>query len=223
MNIKVAHHIFASVKGYQTQFRSPDITESENAELESFSFGQTNDADYIISLKDHPAFVVRKLRSGRWAFTRVFQGSDDEYGRVTLMFHTVLLDQTDWLDSLGCDIQPLLDHPMLWQNTESTEISVKLDNSPLPQNIQQKVRSLLDKATMATSTVLVDESACSLQTIRWAHRMMLDEEKESFSYGYRVLSDAMNVSLLCLAHQALRASTPGRGQRPTAISLKFSG
>ena len=90
MKIKVAHHIFASRKGYQTQFRSPDVTESENAELESFSFGQTNDTNYMASLKKHPAFTVRKLRSGRWAITRVFQGADDDYGRATLLFHTVL-------------------------------------------------------------------------------------------------------------------------------------
>lgn len=210
MKITIAHHIFKSIKGYQTQFRSPAVTDSENAELESFSFGQTNDADYMASLIDHPAFIVRKLSSRRWAITRVFQGPDDEYGRATLLFHTVLMNQKDWIDHLECDVQPILEHPKLWQNTELTAISVELDKSPLPTDIEEQVHSLLDKITASTSPVVVDESVCSLQIVRWVNRLLLDEEKEAFSYGYRVLSDAMNASLLCLAKQALRTQSPSK-------------
>jgi len=214
MKIKVAHHIFASRKGYQTQFRSPDVTDSESAELESFSFGQTNDASYMASLKRHPAFTVRKLRSGRWAITRVFQGADDDYGRATLRFHTVLVSQEEWA-SLDFDILPFLEHPALWRGTESTEISVEPDDSPLPQDIAEQVLILLNQLTNSSSPVIVDESICSLQMIRWVHRRLLDEEKEDFSYGYRVLSDAMDASLLCLARQALRTATPGMGRYDT--------
>ena len=211
MKIKVAHHIFASREGYQTQFRSPDVTESENAELESFSFGQTNDANYMASLKRHPAFTVRKLRSGRWAITRVFQGADDDYGRATLRFHTVLVSQKEWA-SLDFDVLPLLEHPALWQDTESTEVSVEPDDSPLPQDITEQVLFLLNQLTASSSPVIVDESICSLQIVRWVHRRLLDEDKKEFSYGYRVLSDAMDASLLCLARQALRTATPGAGR-----------
>ena len=207
--MKVSHHIFASREGYQTQFRSPDVTDSENAELESFSFGQTNDANYMASLKKHPAFTVRKLRSGRWAITRVFQGVDDDYGRATLRFHTVLVSQKEWASCLDFDILPFLEHPTIWKDTESTEISLEPDNSPLPQDISEQVLFLLNQLTGSRSPVIVDESICSLQTIRWVHRRLLDEDKEEFSYGYRVLSDAMDASLLCLASQALRTATSG--------------
>jgi hypothetical protein len=218
MKIHIAHHIFASVKGYQTQFCSADIADSENAELEIFSFGQTNDTDYIASLANHPAFLVRRLESGRWAITRVFQGQKDEYNRATLLFHTILLYPADWLHRLGCDIKPILDHPTVWQEKNLDAISVEPDNSSLPSNIQGQVHALIAKVTTSNSPVIVDESACSFEVARWIHRLLLDEEKESYSYGYRVLSDRMDVSLLCLAHQALRTTTGGRSREKSFAS-----
>jgi len=215
MRIRVAHHIFASIKGYETQFRSPDVSDLESGELESFSFGQTNDSNYMESLQEHPAFTVRKLRSGRWAITRVFAGADDEYGRATLLFHTVLIRQQEWARALNFDVKPLLMHPVMWQNTQTTDILVEADDSRLPQHIAEQVAYLLNQITGSSSPVIVDESICSFEVVRWVHRRLLDEEKEEFSYGYRVLSDAMDASLLCLARQAVRTGAPARGRHAT--------
>lgn len=204
MNITVAHHVFASVRGYRTQFRSPSVTDSENAELESFSFGQTNDAEYIASLESHPAFIVRKLSSGRWAITRVFQGENDEYGRVTLLFHTLLISRHDWIERLGCDVLPILNHHIAWQDKEATEISIVPDDSPMPQKVAGQVHALIQQLKTSPSPVVVEETDCSIQAVRWVHRMLPEGKKEQFSYGYRVLSDTLKVALLCLARQALR-------------------
>jgi len=206
MKIKVSHHIFASLKGYQTQFRSNNVTDSENAELESFSFGQTNDSDYISSLHSHPAYLIRKLKSGRWAITRVFEGANDEYGRITLLFHSILIDRDGWINQLDCDVQPLLDHPTLWRRKEESEISVAIDPSPLPDEIKMEVNAIISKLVNTDQPLIMDESLCSLQIIRWVNRLLPDELKEKFTCGYRVLSDNFQASLLCLSEQALRGS-----------------
>jgi hypothetical protein len=206
MKIKVSHHIFASLKGYQTQFRSSNVTNSENAELESFSFGQTNDLDYILSLHNHPAYLIRKLKSGRWAITRVFEGANDEYGRITLLFHSILVDRNGWINQLGCDVQPLLDHPTLWKRKEESEISVAIDPSPLPDEIKMEVNAIISKLMNTDQSLILDEPLCSLQTIRWVNRLLPDELKEKFTCGYRVLSDNFPASLLCLSELALRGS-----------------
>jgi len=133
MNIKISHHIFGSSEGYRTLFQSASIIDTECEELESFSFGQTNDPDYINSLSNDPAYLVRKLKTGRWAITRVFKGFDDEYGRRTLLFHSVIVEQNVWLKTLDCDTQPLLFHPKLWKHKEQETVSIKLDSSPIPK------------------------------------------------------------------------------------------
>lgn len=210
MKILVSHHIFASIKGYHTQYESNDVTDIEHNELESFSFGQTNDKDYISSLNDHPAFFIRKLSSGRWAITRVFAGPDDEYSRTTLLFHSILICQKDWIDRLGCDVQPLLSHSDLWHDIQLQEIFIELDSSFLPQPLEDKVLTLLKMVTASSSSVIVEETGCSLQILRWVFRLLTDEEKKTFTCGYRVLSNTMNLSLLCLAQQASRTGTTRR-------------
>ncbi len=204
MKIKVSHHIFASLKGYQTQFRSDNVTDSESAELESFSFGQTNDSGYISSLHNHPAYLIRKLKSGRWAITKVFEGADDEYGRITFLFHSILIDRDGWINQLDCDIQPLLDHPTLWRDEEKSEISVAIDPSSVPDEIKMEVNAIISKLMSTDQSLILDESLCSLQTIRWVNRLLPDKLKEKFTCGYRVLSDSFQASLLCLSKHALR-------------------
>ena len=199
MNIEVAHHIYGSDKGYQTLFKSSNITQEELIELENFSFGQTNDLTYMESLDNHPAYMVRKLSSNRWAITRVFEGANDEYRRATLLFHTLLLDRNTWIDTLRCDVQPLLFHDTIWDNKEKNNIFLKLASSPIPQDIKRETASLLQIIRNTDRRIVVNEALCPFQIIRWLNLLMTKSERESFTYGYRVLSDTLGLSLLCLS------------------------
>jgi len=54
------------------------------------------------------------------------------------------------------------------------------------------------------NTLIIDESACSLQVIRNVNRLLPHERKKNFTCGYRVLSENLDASLLCLSKFALR-------------------
>jgi len=50
MEVKVSRHIFGSKDGYKTLAKSADVLPIECAQLEDFSYGQTNDSAYLKSL-----------------------------------------------------------------------------------------------------------------------------------------------------------------------------
>lgn len=206
MRIKIAHHVFASQNGYRTVFCSGGISDSELRELESFSFGQTNDQDYISSLNSCPAYLLRKLKTMRWAVTRVFGGKDDEYGRKTLLFHSLIIEYEDWISQLECDIQPLINHPTLWKTTDTSAISIQIDVSSIPSEIKEEAESIVSRLIDAKRTIVVEENNCSFQTIRWVNRLLPDEFRKNFTYGYRVLTDGIDVALICLSTIAIRGS-----------------
>ena len=82
MGIIVGRHVFGSLEGYRTIANTPDLSLEEVAELEFFSFGQTNESSYLDSLKVNPAYISRPLSSGKWAVTRIFQGKPDIHHRT---------------------------------------------------------------------------------------------------------------------------------------------
>jgi len=208
MKINTYHHIYGSKEGYKTLFKSEEVTQTEAVELESFSFGQTNDTGYLDSLEHDPACMVRKLRSKRWAITRVSKGQNDEYGRATLLFHSLIINSQTWLNALKCDIFPILYHPTVWTNRNETSISIATDSSAIPDNIQEVVFSLVKILSIKKETVVLSESFCSAGVLRWVNKLLNSKDKENFSYGYRLLSDRAKQSLICLANDASRGKNP---------------
>ncbi|NLG43810.1 MAG: hypothetical protein GX547_11225 [Phycisphaerae bacterium] len=85
------YHVFAHRDGrYQTAERSAGVTPAENALLEQFFFGQTNDPEYLASLSSEPGVIWRRCGE-RFLLTRVLSGGPDAHGRATLRFETLLI------------------------------------------------------------------------------------------------------------------------------------
>ncbi len=208
MQVKVSLHIFGSIRGYATLAKTDDITAEECAQLESYSFGQTGDSNYLDSLEKKPAIISRPLNSGRWAITRVLKGNTDDYNRQTMLFITAIISIHDWLDVLRCDVMPLLDYQRLWQLTSSEKlnpVNVNVSSErPVPSSeIREKVIPILcaiEKISYDEKvSILLDEKQYEIQVFRWLNMVLPRNYKKKFSYALRSLSDGIDVDVISLS------------------------
>lgn len=208
MKIKISRHIFGSIDRYTTLAKSKDIASNECQQLETFAYGQTNNTAYLRSLKTKPAYVCRRLRSGRWGITRFFQGKPDTCNRITLSFITAILGERDWLFALGCDINPIIFCKDLWQwdgNNDLPQLTVDLPSgkeTPSPK-IREKTISLLSaiesQKGLTDTTILVKESEYDREVLRWLHMTLPQNEKRRFSYAVRSLTDGLPLTIISIA------------------------
>ncbi len=208
MQVKVSLHVFGSIRGYATLAKTDDITVEECAQLESFSFGQTSDSNYLDSLDKNPAIISRPLDSGRWAITRVLKGNPDDYNRQTMLFVTAIISTQDWLNVLRCDVMPLLDCPQLWQFSPAEKLApvdVNISSErPVPSpEMREKVIPLLSAIETLNLdeevTVLLDSQQCDIQVLRWLNMILPRNSKMKFSYAVRSLSDGIDVDVISLS------------------------
>jgi len=208
MQMKVSLHVFGSIRGYATLAKTDDITAEECVQLESFSFGQTGDSDYLDSLDKNPAVISRPLGLEHWAITRVLKGNPDDYERQTMLFVTAIISTHDWLDVLRCDVMPLLDFQQLWRFTPSeklTPVNVNISSErPVPSSeIREKVISILCAIEKISSdeqvAILLDEKQYDIQVLRWLNMVLSRNYKTKFSYSVRSLSDGIDVDVISLS------------------------
>lgn len=210
MRIQVSRHVYGSITGYQTLASSSEVTTAEIKELETLSFGQTTDYSYLESLKEHPVYLCRQMRSSnRWAITRVLKGRDDDYERVTLLFITVLISMSDWLDGIHSDVKCLLSRKKLWaweREREIPEVSIEVsheDQKASPQTIRN-VLSLLSiveaTAKKQRHSIVVRESTFTQEDIRWLNMILPMNEKKKFSCAVRVLNDSLPFTLISMSN-----------------------
>ena len=207
--LTLPRHVFGCRTGYRTLAASAGVSRAEQAELESFSFGQTNAASYLQSLNHQPAFWCRPLSTGRWAVTRAFPGQPDDQGRSTLLFVTVLAEATAWTNALQGDATSLLDQPSVWQWDGKADLPparATLDAPALPTpDAAQRTRvlsvlALLEKQhSRPGGCVVAGELDFSPADLRLLLAVLPSEVRASFSLGYRTLSESLPVALNCVA------------------------
>ncbi len=217
VNLKVSRHVFGSRNGYRTLAASDDLTPDEIADLESFAFGQTNDAGYLASLKQTPAYWSRQLSSGRRAITRVLPGPHDDQGRQSLRFITAVLFVEDWLNALSGEDTPLLQNEIVWSwggQTRLPQISVEVAKpprvKPAPEQ-RARVLSLLGLietiSDSPSTTVVVEEGDLSLDELRMVLALLPVWYRPQFFYAVRGLSESLPVQLNYLARGASRGKS----------------
>jgi hypothetical protein len=94
-------HILGSRIGYTTLASSPGVSDVERRELEVLSFGDATNAELMSRLESEASMVGRRLRSGRFAISRMIPGGTDDAGRPTIEVVTLLLDRTGYAASVG--------------------------------------------------------------------------------------------------------------------------
>jgi len=210
MKVVVSRHIFGSVRGYTTLAKSEDLSHEEVADLEIFSFGQTNESSYMNSLKTDPAYISRALRSGKWAVTRVFQGKPDEHNRTTLLFVSAVIASEDWVNSLKCDVNKLLYYGDLWQwdgkeKLEPIEVAIGGEREAADREIRSRVLCLvaaLEKYSSDKNTTIVVRAAdFDVEVLRVLNMVLPLKAKQTFSCAARSLNDGLPFSVISMAKE----------------------
>jgi len=227
--VKISRHVFGSDQGYRTLGASDDLTSEEVADLESFAFGQTDNLDYLATLKSTPAYWSRQLSSGRRAITRVLAGPADDKGRQSLLFITVVVHTNDWLRSLNGEDAPLLGVHQVWSwkgeqrlPREEIRVSKPARVRPSPDQ-QQRILSLLglieSLSDSENSSIVLEERDLTTDELAMVCALLPVWYRPRFSYAVRSLSESLPVQLNYLAPPASRGKsrrkivrwTPSRG------------
>jgi hypothetical protein len=168
------------------------------------------------SLKSNPAYICRKLTSGRWAITRFLEGRKNTPNEGLLIFITVLLEGSD-MAALNFDPTPFFKVSKLWKwngNLDIDEIEVKAtSNEKLPNaQIKPKILSLLSAFELysPSNVILVDEVDYNSEVLKWVHRLLPLNQKDDFSYTIRSLTDGAPTKVISMSNIASR----GRAKKP---------
>jgi hypothetical protein len=86
-------HVLGSVSGYTTLAGSSGVVDDERRELETLAFGDATGAEARLRLASHAVMTGRRLRSGRFAISRMLSGDSDDAGRPTVRVITLVLDE----------------------------------------------------------------------------------------------------------------------------------
>jgi hypothetical protein len=198
--VEVSTHIFGSNNGYKTLFCSRNVTKDEMKQLEhSLYFTETNDSTYVNSLKNKPAIIVRRLKSQRWALSRIFEGSSDEYCRKTFLVKTLLINKSDFEEALKFNAYSIVSSANWDSDLEFEKIKIKKNtlNYSLNSDEINTVLSIISSIELnaSNSPVVVDSNA-SLKILSASHRLLPQSEKKTFSYSLRSLSENVPVKVL---------------------------
>ncbi len=111
-------HILGSRAGYTTLDASSGVTAVERSELEVLSFGDATSGDAMARLETSAAIIGRRLRSGRFAISRMLPGGTDDAGRPTIEVVSLVLDQRAYTAMIG-SIGMLADDVRFWRLARS--------------------------------------------------------------------------------------------------------
>ena len=102
--IRFDTHLIGSVDGYRQLACSPGIGEEDAAALSDVDLGQP-----VLREGQVQRLVLgRRLPSGRYALTRCVVGPEDDAGRPTLAFRSLVMSQSDWIGSIRHCVPSLL-------------------------------------------------------------------------------------------------------------------
>lgn len=202
---------------------SSDLTPMEQAELDGIIFGDTTNPEYIESLWAHPAYICKRLKSGRWAITRILPDEDAK----NLVYFSAILTHNDWFNVLQSDCDLIIFDSQLWR-FHGNDQTVIIDPQPLifPPDEQTKELALsLVQAVEAFynsgKTIIVSEQEFPTRVFRWLFMLLPEGIRQNFSYGVRVLSDGVNLDIASISDKASHSGIKGKTVlwyqgRPTA-------
>jgi len=107
-------HILGSRAGYTTLDATQGVTTAERAELEVLSFGDATSAEIMTRLETHASMIGRRLRSGRFAISRMLPGGIDDAGRPTIEVVSLLVDESSYTAVVG-SLERLASDVRLWR------------------------------------------------------------------------------------------------------------
>ncbi len=107
-------HILGSRSGYTTLDATPGVSAAERAELEVLSFGDATSSEAMARLEHSAVMTGRRLRSGRFAVSRMLPGGVDDAGRPTVEIITLLLDARAYTATAGA-FPRLADDARFWR------------------------------------------------------------------------------------------------------------
>jgi hypothetical protein len=107
-------HILGSRSGYTTLDATAGLTSGDRAELEVLGFGDATSSEAMARLETHACMVGRRLRSGRFAISRMLPGGTDDKGRPTIEVVSLVLDASGYAAVAGAFAR-LADDVRFWR------------------------------------------------------------------------------------------------------------
>jgi len=226
----IERHVFGSISGYGTLARSPGLTDSEQQQLESPSFGTPYEPSYQASLLAKVTYWSRPLGSGRRAISRVLPGRLDDAGRPTLLFVTAVVSVADWDLELEGDVRPLLARAELWKWDGAPQLAAVDLEGLAPGSLRLSrdgaqralgLVSLVELSWAARQPVLVRAEHYSLDEVAVVEQLLPTEVRRAYSAVYRGLNPDLPVSLNCLA-EGVPAGTANPVRRLDAAKSPYA-
>ncbi|MEY5061847.1 MAG: hypothetical protein RIS45_1768, partial [Planctomycetota bacterium] len=107
-------HILGSRSGYTTLDATPALSAADRAELEVLGFGDIASSEAMAALETDASMVGRRLRSGRFAISRMLPGGTDDKGRPTTEIVSLVLDAQGYARAVGA-LELLAADPRVWR------------------------------------------------------------------------------------------------------------
>ena len=110
-------HILGSRSGYTTLDATRALTAGERSELEVLSFGDATNEAAMRQLDSSAAMIGRRLKSGRFAISRMLPGGKDDAGRPTIEVISLVLE-SDAYTAIAGALSDLAGDARIWRDAQ---------------------------------------------------------------------------------------------------------
>ena len=230
--IQVSTHLFGSTEGYQTLFKSSDVSEIEERALSIFGFGSPKSKEEIDQLTQHPSVAARLLPSGRFAITRLFPGEADVAGRDTVERRTIIFSAHDWKFIVRCDIESLLKdentfHRSMFESSKAHSVQVNDSEDLLPcaGELERRLYDILLSTPRQNACALVADDPVNRQGLFKLLKVLPIQEACQLSWGLGLFAATPGVriatadSSVAAGAHARWASLSGHLAHPEKVAL----
>lgn len=222
-------HILGSRAGYTTLDATAGLSTADRAELEVLGFGDASGSDAMARLESEASMVGRRLRSGRFAISRMLPGGTDDKGRPTIEVVSLVLDARGYASVVGA-LARLAQDVRFWRLARGAVArGYELPEEPSSASAREKgVLRAFDawsaaREQGAIAVLPTGDASALLSMIGLLHAKDLDDCR----WGVGVLSLSAPVDLCTLApstaaigaRPVLRAATGDAWLRPEMLSV----
>lgn len=195
-------HLLGSRDGYRTIAASSELAPEDRRALEVLVFGQSTDALFLSSLAREPAVLVRRLPSGAFALTRLFEGARDDAGRLTLALRSIVSDPADYARLVRADLERVLANDGLWSSARfeaGKSFEVVTPPAAAPMRVGPREISIFDGWLRARerggTTAGLPDSLESRRAIIAFIRALSPDDLARCQWGLRILSLASELDV----------------------------
>ena len=217
-------HILGSRSGYTTLDATKALTSGERSELEVLSFGDATNEAAMRQLDSSAAMIGRRLKSGRFAISRMLPGGKDDAGRPTIEVISLVLEPDAYTAIAGA-LSDLAGDARIWRDAQDAvargyELKVR---SPTSVATDRRVLRAFDTwiaARKHRGVGLLDTSDAA--GILGMISLLNPSDRLELRWGVGVLSISAPVDVCTFApstsmngaRQVVRASTTGTWLSP---------